>query len=357
MKSIKHLLLILLFMVALSPVKAGEDEQNFRQYAGSIERLKRPCSLLQGISERELSVYLPESYDRAVDKVYPVLYLLHGGGDSHTYWESRGRLRQVADSLSDSGIADKQSRNYWIGYGDKQIFGVLDRPSRRGGKKPLAIIAHGFNGSHAFGEVYAKELNEAGWLCYRFDCCGGSVHTRSTGNTMQMSLTSECDDLKAVIDHFRRHPEVDVNRIVLIGESQGGIVSALTAADRAKDISQLVLVYPAFCIPDNWLERYPTTESVPDTVRIWNVPLSKDFVEDLRGMNVYKTIKQYRNPVLLIHGTADPVVPISYSERAVKTFRKAELRILPGAGHGFKPEEQRKAIGYIKEFLKIRSLE
>lgn len=66
-----------------------------------------PCTLLQGISERELSVYLPGSYDPLADKQYPVLYLMHGGGESHTHWESKGHLLQVADSLADAGITDE----------------------------------------------------------------------------------------------------------------------------------------------------------------------------------------------------------------------------------------------------------
>ena len=42
--------------------------------------LKMPCKLLSGITERDYSIYLPDSYGKDVQKTYPVLYLLHGGG-------------------------------------------------------------------------------------------------------------------------------------------------------------------------------------------------------------------------------------------------------------------------------------
>ena len=74
-------------------------------YAGCwLERKTMPCSLLQGISQRAYSVYLPASYSPNDDRRYPVLYLLHGGGTHHTVWEERGRLQALVDSL----VTEKQ---------------------------------------------------------------------------------------------------------------------------------------------------------------------------------------------------------------------------------------------------------
>lgn len=74
-------------------------------YAGCrIERKTMPCSLLQGISQREYSVCLPASYSPDDDRRYPVLYLLHGGGTHHAVWEDDGKLQALVDSL----VAKKQ---------------------------------------------------------------------------------------------------------------------------------------------------------------------------------------------------------------------------------------------------------
>jgi len=44
-------------------------------------------------------------------------------------------------------------------------------------------------------------------------------------------------------------------------------------------------------------------------------------------------------------------VSMEDSQRAVKTYKKARLHVIPGAGHGFKPEEQFQSLQQIKAFL------
>ncbi len=248
--------------------------------------------------------------------------------------------------------AQTQEEEVWIKNGERSIYGVLSRPANGAKKQPVAIISHGFNGTHHFGRDYFAMMAEKGYQCYTFDFPGGSVHSRSDNNTMNMRITGEVSDLKAIVQYFKSRPDVDSKRIVLIGESQGGLVSALTASALAKDISQLVLIYPALCIPDNWNERYPDVTAIPDTTRLWNVPLSRPFFMELRDLDPYKELPRYKKPVLIIHGDADPVVPIDYSRRAVKTYKQARLEVIEKAGHGFKPEERKKVFEWIRAFLK-----
>lgn len=63
-----------------------------------------PCHLLQGINERVYSIYLPNSYKNDTEHRYPVLYLMHGGGESHTVWERNGHLNEIADRLIQEGL-------------------------------------------------------------------------------------------------------------------------------------------------------------------------------------------------------------------------------------------------------------
>ena len=71
--------------------------------SGKIVNTSMPCKLLEGISSREYSIYLPESYGKDKNKKYPVCYLLHGGNCSCTDWDTYGNLRVVADSLIKCG--------------------------------------------------------------------------------------------------------------------------------------------------------------------------------------------------------------------------------------------------------------
>lgn len=70
-----------------------------------VEYKKMSCSLLQGITEREYTIYLPAGYDHATARTYPVLYLLHGGNCSNTDWARFGNLQSVVDSLVSVGLA------------------------------------------------------------------------------------------------------------------------------------------------------------------------------------------------------------------------------------------------------------
>lgn len=236
--------------------------------------------------------------------------------------------------------------------GSRHIYGIISKPQYTGSKQPVAIIAHGFNGTHAYGRAYFKTLNDLGYQCYAFDFPCGSVNSRSDSNTMNMSVLDEQSDLEAIVRHFRQQPDVDAGKIVLIGESQGGFVSAMTAAHIPQYINKLVLVFPALCIPENWNTRYPEVTDIPDTTRLWNVPLGRRFFMELRDIDVFKTIRKFRKPVLIVQGDADAVVSMEDSRRAARLYKDARLYVIPGAGHGFKPEEQQLSLGQIKAFLK-----
>ena len=239
----------------------------------------------------------------------------------------------------------------WIKNGEGKIYGVLNRPQTSEKKQPVAIIAHGFNGTHQFGKNYFGLFNELGYQCYTFDFPCGSVNSRSDNNTMEMSILDEQKALEDIISHFKQQPDVDASRIILIGESQGGLVSALTAAKCKKDVSRLILVYPALCIPDNWNSRYPRVEDIPDTTRLWNVPMGRRFFTEVRELEVFSLIKKFKKPVLIVQGDKDNIVPVESSKRAVKQYKDARLHIIPGAGHGFKAHELEESFVEIRKFL------
>ncbi len=243
------------------------------------------------------------------------------------------------------------SEEVWCQRGTNRIYGILYRPQGLSGRLPLVIISHGFGGSHSFGRPYAEALAAEGYMCYAFDFCGGGNSSRSDGATTDMSVFTERADLKAVIDHFKAQPDVDASRITLLGESQGGMVSAITAADRIDDVQSIILFYPALCIPDDAKSRYPTLADVPERSSLWDVQLGRAYYERLYDFDVYAEIAKFQKPVLLLHGDRDNIVNISYAERASETFSDVEYHVMPGAGHGFSGSSQTQAIDYAKAFL------
>lgn len=73
---------------------------------------------------------------------------------------------------------------------------------------------------------------------------------KSDGKTTEMSVLTEVKDLEAVIAYVRTLPYTG-DELLLMGCSQGGFVSAITAAKYPGIADKLVLFYPALYIPDD----------------------------------------------------------------------------------------------------------
>ena len=58
-----------------------------------------------GLGSRRLVVYTPPGYERNPRLKYPVLYLLHGSGDTEMEWITVGRANLIADNLIAAGRA------------------------------------------------------------------------------------------------------------------------------------------------------------------------------------------------------------------------------------------------------------
>jgi len=222
-------------------------------------------------------------------------------------------------------------------------------------KAPTVIISHGFNGSYASNIEYAETLAEIGIASYTFDFCGRSTDSTSDGSMLEMSVLTEVADLIAVIDTIKTLDFVDTDNIFLLGRSQGGFVSALTAAQRADDIQGMVLFYPAFVIQTMVRDTYRNTGKLPEQASIMGATIGKRYYEDALKVDAYSDIQGYTRDVLIIHGDKDSVVPLSYSEDAARAYASAELIVLEGAGHGFYGEDASQAInaviGYTKQHL------
>jgi enterochelin esterase-like enzyme len=54
--------------------------------------------------DRKYAIYLPPDYETS-ERSYPVLYLLHGGGDDQTGWVQFGEVNHIADKTIKSGEA------------------------------------------------------------------------------------------------------------------------------------------------------------------------------------------------------------------------------------------------------------
>ena len=106
-------------------------------------------------------------------------------------------------------------------------------------------------------------------------------------------------------------------------------------------------------------------EQIPATVRCGLMKLGRIYPESVINHRFEDLIGGYDGPVLIVHGTADDLVPISYSRRACAVYRarhtkeaglrKVQLLEIQEAPHGFKKEHDAVAIPAVREFIKGRS--
>lgn len=166
-----------------------------------------------------------------------------------------------------------------------------------------------------------------------------------------MSLRTEQADLEAVIRMVQELDFIDADNLFLMGTSQGGAVSAVTAAYHPDEIRGLILLYPAFIMAERANELFQSEEEIPDTYYFMWMEVGHDYFASLLGYDIYADIVGYDRDVLLLHGDADTIVPLSASERALEAFPFALLEVLPGAGHGFSGEDESTAICLIEDYL------
>lgn len=264
---------------------------------------------------------------------------------------------QNNDPTNETGPVD-HSKSYtyktddiWFERDGLKIYGQVFVPDGIGGKLPLVILSHGFGGTNSSMTSYARAVAEKGYAAVTFDFYGATSGNRSDGETTQMSIRTEEADLKAIIDDMKSDDRIDSDRIYLAGASQGGMVSAMTAADYPSDVRAIVLIYPALVIPDDVHEWYPDRNSIPKTFSLWGTRLGRIYATDAYDYDIYTELPKFQKAVLIIHGTADGIAPISYSERMVQSYKNAELKRIEGAGHGFYGSQATQALNWALEFL------
>lgn len=70
---------------------------------GSVSRVRYIASTLKN-AQREMYVYTPPGYEKGT-ATYPVLYLIHGGGETAASWSTVGRANDILDNLLAEGKA------------------------------------------------------------------------------------------------------------------------------------------------------------------------------------------------------------------------------------------------------------
>ncbi|MEC1720656.1 alpha/beta hydrolase [Schinkia azotoformans] len=119
-----------------------------------------------------------------------------------------------------------------------------------GEKRPAIIPNSGYNGFNEFyPRLFARNLTEAGFVCLGFDYRG---FANSEGENGRVILDEQVEDIMNAITFLQVQPEVDSERIGLIGWGMGGsnVVRVAAKDKRVKAVAALNGFYDG----ERWLK-------------------------------------------------------------------------------------------------------
>ena len=238
---------------------------------------------------------------------------------------------------------------------NKKICGELYIPNNSYDEFPLLVLSHGFGSNMDSLRSLGQSICKIGFASFIYDFIGGGTNIKSDGVMTEMSVLTEANDLNTVLDELLEDERINKDNIFLLGQSQGGFVSTYVAGTR-DDIKGLIDYYPAFCIRDDAEKAYPNPNDVPDTYNVLGfATVGKIYYMDAVSFDIYEIMEDIVCNTLLMHGTTDNVVPISYSERASTTIPNCEYIVYEGQGHGFSgaadKDSETRTINFLKENL------
>ena len=242
---------------------------------------------------------------------------------------------ETTDSIPTGTEIVVDSAEVWSERDGNRIFGMMYYNSASSRKQPAVILSHSSSLTHEAMSGYALAIAKMGYAAYCFDFCGGSDKSKSDGKTDEMTVFTEVEDLRAVVKTVKSQANVEPSQVYLLGSSQGGLVSALLADECPDDFAGMILFYPAFNIPEmvKMFSGFGDWGDFGDFGGMMS--MSEAYINSIKDFDVWSHIGKFSKPVCIIHGTADMIVPIANSEKAVGLYPSATLNKIEGANHGF----------------------
>lgn len=214
--------------------------------------------------------------------------------------------------------------------------------------KPVVIFCHGYKGFKDWGawHLVAEAFAKAGYCFVKFNFShnGGTVDQPIDFPDLEAfannNFSTELDDLERVITYLNE-PSVH-----LIGHSRGCGIALIKADEdaRVESVSSWAGVSdfrarfqehtPAF---EQWketgityIENSRTKQQLPHYWQFY-----EDFLANEERLTISRAVRALKKPQLIVHGDADPTVPVAEARSMHKWNTNSHLEIIEGGDHVF----------------------
>ena len=235
-------------------------------------------------------------------------------------------------------------------------------------EKSTILLMHGSGLSHIVWSFHEQFYSTQGFNVLSVDLPG---HGNSEGPSLK-SIEEISDWIKSLMT------KLNIEKIIIIGHSQGALVGIDFAARYPKFILSLVLVAGTYKMPVNQdLIDYAEAgdEKAILLMMKWGYEGSKAFIGgnpvkkiinssreireilavDLNACNNYKggkeSLKKISCPTLCIFGDLDKMVPLEVGNKMASMINKSETKIINNCGHMIIFEKAFEMRKLVKEFL------
>ncbi len=286
--------------------------------------------------------------------------------DAYSLDTETGRLERWTTSAT-GGIDTKSFVEpeliNWKSFDGRMIPGVIYRPpSKFTGKRPVIIDIHG-------GPEGQAQPRFMGWSNYLLNELGiASIFPNVRGSSGYGKTFLKLDngflredayrDIGALLDWIKTQPDLDADRVMLLGESYGGHMT-LAVATLYNDRIRCSMPIAG---PSSLLTFLKTTARWRRDLRRVEYgderdPQMRSFLERIAPLNNARKITK---PIFFVYGRNDPAVPLTEARQMVAAIRKNRVPlwfvVAKDEGHGFAKKKNNDflvyaAVLFMKEYL------
>jgi dipeptidyl aminopeptidase/acylaminoacyl peptidase len=241
------------------------------------------------------------------------------------------------------------------------LSGIIKYPDdvEAGIKFPVVVVLHGFNETkhNDLTATTANHLFPYGFLTLRFDFHG---HGESEGKYEEHTLTQQIQDVEAAIDYLEELPNVDKDRVAIIGTDLGGDIAILIAA---QDIRVKCLIIQG---ARSHLEHHITSHFAEHEVKelktegyyrhpLYN--LREAYISSAKRHDIIEAVKMLKIPLLILHAIDDLRVPIHESRQLFLAANQPKaLEEIENADHWMRQDTAREkffelTVSWLKRYL------